>query len=200
MDSVLSKQKADSLADIAEDIIRDGVCAELAAGATQLVAGDGDPDAELVFVGEAPGRQEDEQGKPFVGASGQFLDEMLQTITLKRQDVYITNIVKYRPPNNRDPLPHEKAAFAPYLALQLTTIEPKLVVSLGKHAGEFFLPELKVSRDHGQLQWSDQLGGSADSKLAVLPLYHPAAALYNGNMKEVLIADFKRIPEIIKKL
>ena len=199
MSSTVSKQKADALANIAEDIVGNGVCPDLAATATQLVFGDGNPEAEIVFIGEAPGRQEDEQGKPFVGASGQFLTEMLKAVSLARQDIYITNIVKYRPPGNRDPLPSEKVAFAPYLALQLATIEPKLVVTLGRHAGEFFLPELKVSRDHGQLQYSNQLENSAN-RLAVLPLYHPAAALYNGNMKEVLITDFKQIPEIIKKL
>src|SRR5579884_3698643 len=96
-------------------ILKDKVCPELAASATQLVFGDGNPDAQLLFIGEAPGKNEDEQGKPFVGAAGQFLNEMLSNINMKREDVYITNIVKYRPPNNRDPLPEEKKAFLPYL-------------------------------------------------------------------------------------
>ena len=106
------KQQIDQLA---EQIIADGVCAELAGQATQLVIGDGDPGSQVVFVGEAPGKQEDLQGKPFVGASGKFLDEMLASIGLERSQVYITNIIKYRPPGNRDPLPEEKRAFWPYL-------------------------------------------------------------------------------------
>ena len=192
------EQKTESLANIKEDILRDGVCPELASSATQLVFGVGNPDAEIVFVGEAPGRQEDEQGEPFVGASGNFLNEMIQSISLDRQEVYITNIVKYRPANNRDPTPDEKSAFAPYLALQLAVIEPKLVVPLGRHAGEFFLPDLRVSRDHGQLQTSNRIDGFTE--LPVLPLYHPAAALYNGNMRSVLQADFNQITKIINNL
>lgn len=192
-----ARQKASSLDDIAKDIVHDNVCPELATAATQLVFGDGSPEAEVVFIGEAPGQHEDEQGQPFVGASGQFLNEMLQTINLSRQEVYITNIVKYRPPGNRDPLPAEKQAFAPYLVLQLTVIEPKLVVTLGRHSGEFFLPDLKISRDHGQLKVSNNLENLPG--LSVLPLYHPAAGLYNAGMKGVLKADFQKIKEFLTK-
>src|SRR3982750_722547 len=122
---------------IKNDIIEQKVCPELAKGATQLVFGDGSPDAELVFIGEAPGKNEDIQGLPFVGAAGKFLNEMLAGIGLKRGDVYITNIVKYRPPDNRDPLPEEKKAFWPYLVRQLDVIKPKLVVTLGRHSMEY---------------------------------------------------------------
>src|ERR1700733_14789664 len=128
---------------IKKDILKDKVCPELAASATQLVFGDGNLDAEIVFIGEAPGKNEDEQGLPFVGAAGKFLNEMLAAAGLERRDVYITNIVKYRPPNNRDPLPEEKKAFWPYLLKQLQIIEPKVVITLGRHSMEYFLPDMK---------------------------------------------------------
>src|SRR5665213_4299273 len=118
---------------IKADILNQNVCPQLAATATQLVFGDGNPDADIVFIGEAPGKNEDEQGLPFVGAAGKFLNEMLAGIGLVRADVYITNIVKYRPPDNRDPLPNEKAEFLPFLQSQLEVIKPKLVITLGRH-------------------------------------------------------------------
>ncbi len=183
-----SKQKL--LDDLRQKVLEDKVCEELAKTATQLVFGDGSPDAELVFIGEAPGKNEDIQGKPFVGAAGRFLNEMLEMIGLKREDVYITNIVKYRPPNNRDPLPEEKAAFLPYLQDQLEIIQPKLVVTLGRHSLNCFLPDLQISQCHGQPK---RYKGRV-----YLPLFHPAAALYNGAMKQTLIDDFARIPDIKK--
>ena len=112
--------------------------------------GVGSPDAEIVFIGEAPGKNEDLQGKPFVGAAGKFLNEMLEMIDLKREGIYITNIVKYRPPNNRDPLPDEKTDFMPYLESQLEVIQPKVVVTLGRHSLNCFLPDLSISQVHGQ--------------------------------------------------
>ena len=162
----------------------------MAEQAKNLVFGDGNPDADIVFIGEAPGRQEDEQGLPFVGASGKFLSEMLATINLKREQVYITNIVKYRPPNNRDPLPDEKAAFLPYLEQQLAVIQPLLVVTLGRHSMNCFLPNLQISQVHGEPK--------RKNGLVYLPLFHPAAALYNGGMRQTLLDDFGRIPEILK--
>ncbi|MCA9309040.1 uracil-DNA glycosylase, partial [Candidatus Saccharibacteria bacterium] len=111
--------KVAALQAIADEIVKDNVCPELASGATQLVFAEGSPNADIVFIGEAPGKNEDQQGLPFVGAAGKFLNEMLESIGLKREDVYITNIVKYRPPNNRDPEPEEKKAFWPYLMRQL---------------------------------------------------------------------------------
>src|SRR5476649_1173528 len=113
------KNKQTRLDQIKADILKNNVCPDLAKTAIQLVFGDGNPDADIVFIGEAPGKNEDLQGKPFVGASGKFLDQMLEMIDLKREDIYITNIVKYRPPNNRDPLPAEKKVFLPYLQSQL---------------------------------------------------------------------------------
>jgi uracil-DNA glycosylase len=197
------KDKAARLDIIKEQILKDKVCPELAEQATQLVFGDGNPDSEVVFIGEAPGKNEDLQGKPFVGAAGKFLDEMLEMVDLKREDIYITNIVKYRPPNNRDPLPEEKKAFLPYLQSQLEVISPKVVVTLGRHSTNCFLPDLQISKAHGQPKRA-KLALKQDSKdvleVVILPLFHPAAALYNGSMRQTLIDDFASIPIIIKKL
>lgn len=190
----LSKQ--DQLEDIRKAILASNVCAQLRAQATQLVMGDGNLDADIVFIGEAPGKQEDLQGVPFVGAAGKFLNEMLTAAGMKREDVYITNIVKYRPPNNRDPLPEEKKAFWPYLLKQLQIIEPKIVVTLGRHSMEYFLPGMYISHIHGQPK-RIQFG---DHKLVIVPLFHPAAALYNGGLRQTLIDDFCRMPEIISQL
>ena len=191
----MSKQQ--QLDDIAQAIIDDAVCPELAASATQLVFADGNPDADLVFIGEAPGKNEDQQGKPFVGAAGKFLNEMLEMIGLKRSDIYITNIVKYRPPSNRDPQPEEKTAFLPYLLRQLEVIKPKLVVTLGRHSMEYFLPNLKISAIHGEPKRITLADGR---KQVLLPLFHPAAALYNGGMRQTLMDDFARIPIILEKI
>ena len=177
-------------------ILGANVCPELASGATQLVMGDGNPDADIVLIGEAPGKNEDEQGVPFVGAAGKFLNEMLASAGMNREDVYITNIVKYRPPNNRDPLPEEKKAFWPYLLEQLQIIKPKIVVTLGRHSMEYFLPGQYISKIHGQPK-RIQLDGH---KIVIIPLYHPAAALYNGSMRQTLIDDFMRMPEIIAQI
>lgn len=185
----MNQAKLDSLQD---QILNNQICPELAKTATQLVMGSGNPNADIVFIGEAPGKNEDINGIPFVGAAGKFLDAMLETIGLKREDVYITNIVKYRPPNNRDPLPEEKAAFLPYLQQQMAIIQPKLIITLGKHSMECFLPGLKISDVHGQPQRVDGQ--------VYLPLYHPAAALYNGGLRQTLLDDFATIPAIIETL
>jgi len=182
----------DKLANIAKQIIDKRVCEDLADQATQMVFGDGSGSAKIVFIGEAPGKKEDEMGKPFVGAAGKFLEEMLDSIGMKRSDVYITNIVKYRPPNNRDPLPEEKEEFLPYLEAQLEAIQPALVCLLGRHSMNCFLPNLKISQVHGQPK---RYKGRV-----FLPLYHPAAALYNGGMRQQLIDDFSLIPEIVNKI
>jgi uracil-DNA glycosylase family 4 len=184
------KQKL--LEQIKADILKKNVCPNLAQEATQLVFGDGNPDADIVFIGEAPGKNEDQQGLPFVGAAGKFLNEMLESIGLARQDVYITNIVKYRPPGNRDPLPDEKAAFLPFLQAQLEVIKPKLVITLGRHSMDSLLPGLRISQVHGQpKRYHGQV---------YLPLFHPAAALYNGGLRQTLIDDFARVPLILAKI
>ena len=183
-------------------IIKDKVCPELAAQATQLVFGDGNPDAEVVFIGEAPGKKEDETGKPFVVAAGKFLDEMLESIGMVREDIYITNIVKYRPPNNRDPLPEEKKAFLPYLQTQLEIIQPKVVITLGRHSMNCFLPDLQISKVHGEpkrIRLSLKKGDES-MEIVILPLYHPAAALYNGAMRQTLLDDFAKIPSVLEKI
>jgi DNA polymerase len=173
-------------------ILADKVTPQLAEQATQLVFGVGHPDADIVFIGEAPGKNEDLQGEPFVGAAGKFLNEMLSMIGLERKDIYITNIVKYRPPNNRDPLPEEKSAFLPYLEAQLDIIQPKVVVTLGRHSMNCFLPDLQISQVHGQpKRYKGQV---------YLPLFHPAAALYNGGMRQTLIDDFAKLPIILEKI
>ena len=185
-------EKQAKLDQIKADILKQNICPDLAKTATQLVMGDGNPDADIVFIGEAPGKNEDLQGIPFVGASGKFLSEMLALIDLKREDIYITNIVKYRPPENRDPTPDEKAAFLPYLEAQLEVIQPKVVVTLGRHSMNCFLPDLQIGKVHGQPK---RYKGRV-----YLPLFHPAAALYNGSMRQTLIDDFVAIPAIIQKI
>lgn len=188
--------KQQQLDEIRKRILDGNICPELAATATNLVMGDGNIDADIVFIGEAPGKNEDEQGLPFVGAAGKFLNEMLAAANMTRADVYITNIVKYRPPNNRDPLPEEKTEFWPYLLKQLQIIQPKVVITLGRHSMEYFLPGMKISAIHGEPK-RIKFG---NEHLVVIPLFHPAAALYNGSLRQTLIDDFLTVPKIIEKL
>lgn len=277
--------KQQLLDQIGADIIANNICPDLAKQATQLVLGTGDPNADVVFIGEAPGKKEDATGEPFVGASGRFLNEMLDSIGLTREQIYITNIVKYRPPENRDPSKQEKQAFLPYLQRQLEVIAPKVVVTLGRHSANCFLPRipscasclagglpeqclelarsehrkvgvakataaakrkntqgqirsgrpsglqdvracdvpLQISKSHGipvrtQLSFmrpgelgEDEVQGVAEKPdsvsdpvrkqdgmtIVILPLYHPAAALYNGKMRQTLLDDFAIIPTLI---
>lgn len=163
----------------------------------QVVPGEGNAEAEIMFIGEGPGQKEDELGRPFVGAAGKFLDEMLSIIKLKREDVYIANVVKCRPPGNRDPLPEEAQACWPWLLEQIKIIDPKLIVTLGKHSMERFFPTMRISQIHGKALRKniDEIGTKV-----FYALYHPAAALYNGSMREVLIKDFKKIPKVIKAI
>lgn len=197
----VQEDKQKKLDQIKADILAKNICPELAKTAKQLVFGDGNPAADIVFIGEAPGKNEDEQGRPFVGAAGKFLNEMLEGIGLERKDVYITNIVKYRPPNNRDPLPEEKKAFLSYLQAQLEVIQPKLVVTLGRHSMNCFLPDLQISKIHGEakrIKIRMKQNASDVLTLVILPLFHPAAALYNGGMRQTVIDDFNSIPHIIE--
>lgn len=179
-------EKRERLDGVRRAILDNDICPELASQAKNLVMGDGNVDARIVFIGEAPGKKEDEQGLPFIGAAGKFLDTMLAEAGMRRSDVYITNIVKYRPPNNRDPSTAEKKAFLPYLLQQLQIIQPKVVITLGRHSMEYFLPDAKIGDVHGG-SYDIELGGS---KLLIIPLYHPAAALYNGSLRQTLIDDF----------
>ena len=171
---------------------------ELRKTATQAVFGDGNAESEIVFIGEAPGKNEDIEGRPFVGSAGKFFEEMLEGIGMKRSDIYITNIVKYRPPNNRDPEPEEKEACNEWLINEIKIISPKLIVFLGRHSMGRFFPTEKISDIHGKLLIKNipELG----KKQAFLPLYHPAAALYNGGMRETLVKDFNKIPKALIEL
>lgn len=191
----MNKDKAELLRQIKEDIIERQVCADLAKQAQNLVLGAGSLDAQVMLVGEAPGRREDELGLPFVGSAGKILDGLLATIKLKREQVYITNIVKYRPPNNRDPLPAEKTAFWPYLLRQIEIINPQVVVTLGRHSLGYFFPEALINQVHGQGQPYKTLSWSG----VVFPSYHPAATIYNRSLRGVVENDFQELLKILIK-
>jgi uracil-DNA glycosylase len=156
------------------------------------VPGEGNIESPLVFVGEAPGSTEDATGRPFVGRAGKLLETLLGEINYTREDVWIGNIIKHRPPENRDPLPDEIAACEPYLSMQLKIISPKLIVTLGRFAMNYFHPEGKISRDHGRMLKLQNM--------VVYPVYHPAAALRNPTMAQALRNDFLRIPSILKEI
>jgi uracil-DNA glycosylase family 4 len=243
--------KQEKLENLRKLIESNDVCRELKAQATQLVFGSGSADARVVFIGEAPGKNEDATGEPFVGAAGKFLNEMLASVGLERQDIYITNIVKYRPPDNRDPLPEEKAEFWPYLLKQLSIIQPDIIVTLGRHSGQAFVQDLRISVDHGKakrmsvtftdktvggkrddgVQGDDEeqskayedtakqapesstkqsasnlnsasssAGGQVQMTFVILPLYHPAAALYNGALRQTLLEDFQIVPTLLNEI
>ncbi len=187
-----TEEKQAKLDTIASKILDRSCGLDIAKSCLNPVPGDGDPDAQLMFIGEAPGAQEDKAGVPFVGASGKFLDEMLETIGLRRDDVFVTNIVKFRPPDNRDPSKEEIDVCLPYLLSQIKVIQPSLIIFLGRHSMNVFLPELRISEAHGKVY--------KRSGMVFLPLYHPAAALYNGGMRQTLIDDFAEIPSILKTL
>ncbi len=170
--------------------------AEMAANAAlplrdsaNLVFGEGNVDCMVMFIGEAPGVNEDRLRRPFVGRGGQLLDDMIRGLGWKREDVYITNIVKRRPPENRDPLPAEIEAYEPYLTRQIAVIDPKLIVTLGRFSMNYFLPFAKITRDHGRPLLVDGR--------TIFPVYHPAAALRSTQMMEVLRGDFKKIPGVL---
>jgi uracil-DNA glycosylase len=154
------------------------------------VPGDGNPHAEIMFIGEAPGQKEDEQGRPFVGPAGKLLEELLNSIGLKREDIYITNVVKFRPPENRDPTPEEKEACMPFLKLEIALIKPKVIVPLGRHALGTFLPKMNITAAHGKAH-------KINDAIGIFPLYHPAAALHNPNLRDTLFADMKALKEFL---
>jgi len=169
----------------------------LAEGRTQVVFGVGNPDADLMFVGEAPGFHEDQQGYPFVGQAGKLLDRLLAGIGLERSDVYVANTLKCRPPGNRDPMPDEKQACEPWLFRQIELIRPKVVATLGNHATKQLTgKETGITRIHGHEQHVSY--GSVD--VILYPLYHPAAALYTPAMLKVLEEDFRRLPELLGRV
>jgi len=157
---------------------------------SNLVFSDGDAEASVMFIGEAPGFHENRLGRPFVGLAGQLLDKLLVEINWPRASVYITNIVKRRPPENRDPSLEEIAAYAPYLQRQIAVMQPKLIAPLGRFSMNYFLPDAKISRDHGRLL-------TKDGQL-IFPLYHPAAALRSTSVLEELRKDFHKLPHILE--
>jgi uracil-DNA glycosylase family 4 len=159
-------------------------------GRTKAVPGEGPANSEIVFVGEAPGFHEDQQGRPFVGAAGRFLEELLDSIGLTRQDVYIANVIKCRPPGNRDPLPDEIEACKPFLDRQLDLIQPKMVVTLGRFSMARAFPKARISQIHGQPR---KIGG-----IVYYPMYHPAAALHQPSLRRTVEDDMQRIPELLK--
>ncbi len=159
-----------------------------------VVFGDGNPDAEIMFIGEAAGYHESVQRKPFVGQAGKLLDKVLEENGIKRDDVYISNIVKTRPPENRDPTPEEIEQFAQYLDKEIEIINPKLIVTLGRFSMGKFIPDVKISQVHGQARYVEWNG----REILVIPMYHPAAALRAGAMMQLFKEDFKKIPGLLK--
>ncbi len=163
---------------------------------SRVVFGIGNVNAKIMLIGEAPGKKEDELGIPFVGAAGKFLDEMLSSIKLTRDDVYIANIVKCRPPENRDPSKKEIEKCWPWLEKQIQIIDPKLIVTLGRHSMNIFFPKMKISESHGK---EFELNYPKIGTRHFLALYHPAAALYNGSMRNTLKNDFSKIKKFFEK-
>ena len=181
---------ADDLAQIAGEV---NVCknCKLYHGTIKAVPGEGPVTAKIMFIGEAPGFNEDRQGRPFVGASGQFLSELLALAGLRRQDVFIANVVKNRPPNNRDPEAEEIAACAPYLERQIAVIDPRVIVTLGRFSMAKWFPGEKISRIHGQPRWVGYR--------LIVPMMHPAAALHQVQNRPLIEADFRRLPEFLEQ-
>jgi DNA polymerase len=167
----------------------------LHAGRTNAVPGEGHPETEVVFVGEGPGFNEDQQGRPFVGAAGGLLNELLKAIGWKREEVFITNVVKCRPPQNRDPEPSEIAACAPYLHRQLEVLDPAVVVTLGRHSLQTFMPGARIGGVHGTVHRVDPLTGAANAQ--TYAMYHPAAALRASSLKQTMLEDMAGLPQVL---
>lgn len=162
--------------------------------ATNLVFGEGNVDTKIYFLGEAPGRTEDETGKPFVGRAGKLLEKLLEIAGLKREDVYITSVVRYRPPKNRQPKPQEIKAFASYIDEELEIIDPKVIITLGSVSLKKFLPDAKISQIHGKAQKINYKG----KEYILIPMYHPAAGLRSIDVLKILEEDFKNLASFIK--
>lgn len=158
-------------------------------GTTKAVPGEGPADAKIMFIGEAPGFNEDRQGRPFVGAAGQFLEELLGLAGLRRRDVFITNVVKHRPPNNRDPEPDEIAACGMFLERQIAALDPLVIVTLGRFSMAKWFPGERITKIHGQPKW---VGARM-----IVPMMHPAAALHQPQNRPLIEADFQRLPDFL---
>jgi DNA polymerase len=180
----------ETLAQVAQEV---SVCQKCALhhSRKKSVPGEGPAKAEIMFIGEGPGFHENEQGRPFVGAAGQFLDELLAQAGLKRSDVWIGNVVKCRPPGNRDPLPEELAACNAYLEAQIAAISPKIIITLGRYSMGKFLPGAKISAVHGQMR---RVG-----ERFVIAMFHPAAALHQAALKPAILHDFAQLPKLLEQ-
>lgn len=180
----------ETLVQIAKEV---SVCTKCALHTSRkkAVPGEGPANAEIMFIGEGPGFHENEQGRPFVGAAGQFLDQLLAQAGVTRADVWIGNVVKCRPPGNRDPLPEELATCDPYLEAQIHAINPSIIVTLGRYSMNKFIPNAKISAIHGQMR---RVGNRF-----VIPMFHPAAALHQAALKPAIMADFAKLPELLKQ-
>ena len=179
-----------AILEVVADEVRGCPKCELARGRTHAVPGEGNPNARIMFIGEAPGHHEDQQGKPFVGNSGQFLTTLIEKAGLMREDVFITNIVKCRPPSNRDPLPDEiDICTSNYLERQIEAIDPEVIVTLGRFSMSRYFPGERISKIHGQAK---MVGGRL-----IVPMYHPAAALHQGNLRSTLEDDFGKLPRML---
>lgn len=187
----MSDDRAAALAAVAKEVSVCTLC-DLHKGRTKAVPGAGNLNAEIMFIGEGPGYNEDKQGLPFVGQAGKYLNDLLTLIGLKREDVFITNVVKCRPPENRDPLPGEIAACKPYLDRQIEIIDPLVIATLGRYSMARYFPNGKITQIHGKPKYEDGR--------AYYPLFHPAAVLRNPNLQQPMGEDFKRLLEVLAKV
>jgi DNA polymerase len=191
---MVKKEKREKLIKLKKEMLKADL--PLKKGANKLVFGQGNADAQVMFIGEGPGRWEDEKGLPFVGNAGALLNQALMTIGLPREEVFITNVVHYRPPGNRDPEEEELKAFAKYLDKMIDIIDPKIIVTLGRFSMAKFLPGVMISRVHGK-KYEVDWGGS---KKIIIPMYHPAAGLRNTDIKRQFMQDFEIIKDVLKEL
>ena len=176
----------DTLVQVASEVV---VCTRCSLHKTRnkAVPGEGPDSVEILLIGEGPGQNEDMQGRPFIGAAGKFLSELLAQAGLKREDVWITNVVKCRPPGNRDPLPDELGACSGYLDRQIALLNPKIIITLGRHSMGKYMPGAKITQIHGQMR---RIGNRF-----IIPMFHPAAALHQASVKPAILADFAKLPE-----
>jgi uracil-DNA glycosylase family 4 len=180
-----------ALTDLNEEIKRCQDC-DLAKNRTRVVPGEGPENAALLFIGEAPGWHEDQQGRPFVGPAGQFLQELLSTIDLKREQVFIANVIKCRPPTNRDPLPGEIQSCKKWLDRQIELIQPKIVITLGRYSMARYFPDQSIGKIHGKAK--------KEGEIIYYAMYHPAAALHQGSLRKIIEADMLKIPELLMQV
>ena len=177
-----------ALTELYKEIERCQAC-ELAKNRTKAVPGEGPEKVDILFIGEAPGWHEDQQGRPFVGPAGQFLEELLASIKLNRGQVYIANVIKCRPPNNRDPLPGEIQACSKWLDRQVELLQPKIIVTLGRYSMARYFPNQSISKIHGKAK--------KENNVILFPMYHPAAALHQGSLRKTIEADMLNIPQVL---